>query len=396
MSGKFSSRRRSSCRGSPPTRPCSGSGVGGKVVLICGRPEKCFYKFNRLIWYTLTLDGESTEEKGKRGVLGEESTITTTRQKKSSAIWKTRIIPDESSIAVIGTGVYCMGGHCHDSAPTDEVHFGDLLRADEGRHQAPPWARMNRPRMSATSVTVDHKIYTFGCIPRELNPGDSWAEVFDPDLAQWFPLPPPPHILPFVGVFAVKFDDSSRRILVGSQRSSALFIYSIWEQLDVNFPLGISTLSSSIISNDEHENMIPSATRRSERLRGPPNDPFAAEFVGKQWNRTNEKGSSTVSSNEQNANGITVMLGSSKTMDVKDIRLENLSNTSSDSDEGLYMGNTELQACISDLRKENCELKDQMECIIRLLQNPNLEQHKQSELHEKMTEMNARESNNIT
>ncbi|KAK3008185.1 hypothetical protein RJ639_014509 [Escallonia herrerae] len=252
MSGKYSSRGGSGgrgspairrCCGAPAIRRCSGSGVGGKVVLVCGRPQKYSYKFNRHIWYTLTLDGESTAEKGKRkkGVLGEQSATNTTKQ-KSSAIWKTRIVSIESSIAAIGTCIYSMGGHYHDSAPTDEVQFGDLLRADKGWHQVPSSARMNRPRMSATSVTVDRKIYTFGGILPELNPGNSWAEVFDPDLAQWFPLPPPPHILPFVGVFAVMFDDSSRRILVGSQRSGALFIYSIsnnsWEQLGVNFPLG--------------------------------------------------------------------------------------------------------------------------------------------------------------
>ncbi|KAK2992138.1 hypothetical protein RJ640_026770 [Escallonia rubra] len=37
-----------------------------------------------------------------------------------------------------------------------------------------------------------------------------------------------------------------------------------------------------------------------------------------------------------------------------------------------------------------------MERIIRLLQNPNLEQHKQSELHEERTEMKACENNNIS
>ncbi|KAK3026963.1 hypothetical protein RJ639_040815 [Escallonia herrerae] len=84
---------------------------------------------------------------------------------------------------------------------------------------------------------------------------------------------------------------------------------------------------------------------RSERLRGPPKDPYAADFVGKQWTRTHDKASST----KKNAGGITITLGSLQAMD-----------------------------------------------------NPNLEQHRNYGLHEKEKEkekemeMEARENHNIT
>ncbi|KAK2970043.1 hypothetical protein RJ640_014983 [Escallonia rubra] len=157
--------------------------------------------------------------------------------------------------------------------------------------------------------------------------------------------------------------------------------------------------------------------RRSERMRGPPKDPYAADFTGKLWSRTHEK----TASNEKNPKAIKVTIGSMQTMDVNDIRPGNLSNTSSDSDEGKCNQNVDIQSRLDTptqenhelkeqmerimcnnkgdmqsrmdlLTKENQELKEQMGRIIQQLTNPNSDGRNKSSMHGKGKEEEARGS----
>ncbi|KAK2993143.1 hypothetical protein RJ640_015330 [Escallonia rubra] len=109
---------------------------------------------------------------------------------------------------------------------------------------------------------------------------------------------------------------------------------------------------------------------RSDRIRGPPKDPYTTDFIGKHWAKTHEHKSSS----EKKARAITVTLGEFQAMDVNDLRPENQSITSNDSDEDNLTGYGEVNACVAALTKENQELKQQVEQLLQQSKNPNSEQ----------------------
>ncbi|KAK9272255.1 hypothetical protein L1049_002626 [Liquidambar formosana] len=134
----------------------------------------------------------------------------------------------ENCIA-LGRIIYHFGGSYRFSR---KVRCLDTSRPEQGWKKG---HRMISHRREPCAVVLDGKLYIMGGTdPKSRNP-ETWAEVFDPCLRKWEPLPPLPSPNPpanFNFVFAAL--DVSKKILVGFPESSVVYMYDVvkksWEE----------------------------------------------------------------------------------------------------------------------------------------------------------------------
>ncbi|KAF7143055.1 hypothetical protein RHSIM_Rhsim05G0013500 [Rhododendron simsii] len=177
---------------------------------------------------------------------------------------KSRFTPNFGTSVVIGTVVYILGGAFVDPENKKRWLFSPQVLCFNINRPGWGWieaSEMLSPRYNSKAVAVEGKIYVFGgnntfgkmTKKAEATPGGPWAEVFDPVINKWEPLPPPPESS---GVVTSDFWPSPVVVAYGGPLEGKMILFSCcnyiyrvncktWEKfrLPSSLPLG-SNLTS--------------------------------------------------------------------------------------------------------------------------------------------------------
>ncbi|KAF7143655.1 hypothetical protein RHSIM_Rhsim05G0014400 [Rhododendron simsii] len=200
---KKRSRSRPSLKKEKEICPCLLAwGVGdGPLVCCFNLDEKGKWKRNFCQSCCAELFGGQVEDKGKEKEKPGMRVITPA---------KSRFTPNFGTSVVMGTVVYVLGGAFVDPENKKRCLFSpkvlcfNINRPEWGWIEA---SEMLSPRFKPKAVAFEGKIYVFGgnnitfgrmTKKAEATPGGPWAEVFDPVINKWEPLPPPPESTNFL------------------------------------------------------------------------------------------------------------------------------------------------------------------------------------------------------